>query len=145
MERIYHNYLKWEDHKNGFYDYCKKSKRDYYIKKVIEMFNDSHLTNIYMQKVIDEWFYSCEHNLTNESMNKIAYIGQSACCIYAGVPCEVTMRAWKMLSNEVKHRSDNIALKIIKKWELKKKLEIISQDGKKEDMKKGYQMKLPLN
>lgn len=145
MKRIYHHYLKWEDYKNGFYDNCKREKKQYYISKVIELFNDKDLTKVYMEKVINDWFYSCEHNLTNDSMNRIAYIGQAACCIYAGVPCDVTMRAWKILSQDVRNRSDIIAKKTIKKWELKKKSDLTYQNGKKKDMKKEYQMKLPFN
>ena len=69
IKRIYHNYKLWEDYKNGFYSSCEKSKKQENIDKVIEMFNNYELTSIYMQKVIDEWKYSCEHNFTNYSMN----------------------------------------------------------------------------
>lgn len=145
MFRIYHDYTKWEDYKNGFYNCCEKSKKDFYIKKVIEMFNNPVLTTTYMERVINEWYYSCEHNLTNDSMNRVAYIGQAACCIYASVPCDITMKAWKMLDHDIQNRSNIIASKIIRKWRLKKESEITSQDGRKKGTRMGYQMKLPFN
>ncbi len=74
-----------------------------------------------MNRVLDEWKYSCEHNLSNESLNKIAYLGQAACCLYSEIPSTITMEAWSLLSEGVKDRSNSIALKIIKKWELNNK------------------------
>lgn len=71
------------------------------------------LTKKYMMRVVEEWKYSCEHNLTNESMNKIAYIGQAACCIYGGVPSTVTMEIWSTLPQNVRDRSDEIAKETI--------------------------------
>jgi len=83
------------------------------------MFNSEELTTKYMNKVIDEWIYSCEHNLTNESMNKIAYIGQAACCIFGGVPNTITMEVWGSLDTEVRKRADSIAEGVLKKWEVR--------------------------
>ena len=39
-----------------------------------------------MLRVITEWKRSCEHYLTNEKMNRIAWMGQTAICIYSGIP-----------------------------------------------------------
>ena len=116
MKRIYHPYWLWEDYKAGFYDNVSGERKKELIKKVLEMFNDSKLTKENMLFVVNNWTYSCEHNLTNESLNKIAYIGQSACCVYASVPCSITMESWSLLSDEVKKRSDKIALECINIW-----------------------------
>ena len=144
IERIYHPYNLWEDYKAGFYDNVCGKEKDLKIKKVLEMFNDAKKTEEYMRKVIELWKYSCEHNLTNSSMNKIAYLGQAACCIYAGVPCDLTMRGWKLLTQEVRDRSDKIANKIIIEWILERKSNSTLKNGKKEDTKTGYQTKLHL-
>lgn len=117
MKRIYHPYNLWEDYKYGFYDNCSGSEKQNKIDKAIEMFNSESLTRKYMNKVVDEWKYSCEHNLTNESLNKIAYIGQAACCLYADIPNTITMEAWSKLSKDVQNRSDEIAKEVINKWE----------------------------
>lgn len=145
LKRIYHNYNLWEDYKNGFYDIISGNEKEEKIKKVIELFNDKELTEKYMNRVICEWKYSCEHNLTNYSMNRIAYIGQAACCIYNKVPNTVTMYSWKFLDYSIRERSDKIANKTIKIWEQRKKLEIISNIGKKNVIQKEYQMKLHFN
>lgn len=116
MKRIYHHYEMWEDWKCGFYDNCSGEVKAEKIKKVIEMFNSEKLTTEYMYLVIGKWIYSCEHNLTNESLNKIAYIGQAACCLYSQIPSSVTMEAWSMLTKEVQERSNQIAETVLNKW-----------------------------
>ena len=116
MIRVFHHYKLWEDYKWGFYDNCSGSERDKKIQSVIEMFNSEQLTTEHMNRVIKEWKYSCEHNLTNESLNKIAYIGQAACCIYDNIPNTVTMEAWSLLDEEIKSRADKIAQSVIDKW-----------------------------
>lgn len=116
MKRIYHPYWLWEDYKAGFYDNLSGKDKQNKIDKVIEMFNSKELTEEYMTKVINEWKYSCEHNLTNESMNKIAYIGQAACCLYSNIPSTITMEAWGLLSKEVKERSNSISEEVLNTW-----------------------------
>jgi 23S rRNA A1618 N6-methylase RlmF len=145
MNRIYHPYWKWEDHKNGFYENCSGKEKELKKQSVLNMFNSEKLTKEYMNRVIEEWQYSCEHNLTNESMNKIAYIGQAACCLYDKVPNLITMYAWKFLKPEIRERSDKIAKKTINKWMQNRKLKNTSNLGKRKDMKTEYQMKLHLN
>ena len=117
MNRIYHPYWLWEDDKAGFDNNVSGERKKELVEKVVEMFNSEELTKQNMNLVIQLWKYSCEHNLTNISLNRIAYIGQSACCIYANVPCTITMEAWSLLSDDVKKRSDKIAESVINLWE----------------------------
>lgn len=121
MKRIYHPYWKWEDYKAGFYDNCSGERKAQLINKCIQMFNNEQLTIKYMNLVIENWVYSCQHNLTNESLNKIAYIGQAACCLYGGVPSTVTMEAWSMLDAKVQERANKEAEKVLNKWILDNK------------------------
>lgn len=119
MKQIYHSWDKWEDHKYGFYDNISGRNKKDMINKVIEMFSDPELTEICMRKVIKEWLFSCEHNLTNLSMNRIAYLGQAACCVFAGIPSSITMEAWGLVPEEKRNIADLIADKLIKEWEVK--------------------------
>jgi hypothetical protein len=115
-KRIFHPYTMWEDYKAGFYDNCSGDKKTEVLQRSIDMFNSMDLTKKNMNLVIETWKYSCEQNLTNPSMNKIAYIGQGACCIYGGVPATITMEAWSHLTDEVKDRSNELAKEVITKW-----------------------------
>ena len=70
-----------------------------------------------LQKVIDlVRGHRSSLNGRNESMNKIAYIGQGACCLYGGVPSSITMSSWSLLSNEVKERADKQAREVLNNW-----------------------------
>lgn len=146
MKRIYHKYELWEDFKNGFYDNCTNNNQRLTFKEdVHKLFKSEKLTHKYMNKVLDEWVYSCEHNLTNTSMNRIAYLGQAACNIYAKVPNLITMEAWKELEITVRDRSDNIAELLIKKWEQEIRFKNTFKIGKREGTATEYQTKLLLN
>lgn len=114
--RIYHPYTLWEDYKAGFYNNVSGDIKKEMINKVVDFFRNPKLTRDFMMKVVKEWKYSCEHNLTNESMNKVAYIGQGACCIYAGIPSTITMEAWSKVPKESQLEADKIALDVIEYW-----------------------------
>lgn len=116
LKRVYHPYWLWEDYQKGFYNNCSGSVKQSKINSCINMFNSYELTKEFMYKVVNEWKYSCEHNLTNESVNKIAYIGQGACCLYDGIPNTVTMECWSKLSKEVQERSNILAEEVINYW-----------------------------
>lgn len=137
--RIYHPWHLWEDYNHGFYD--KNINKHLTKNDVLCFFNDELLVKYYMQLVIDKWVISCEQNLSNTNMNRIAWLGQAAMCMYKGTPCYNTMYAWKYLEFSIQNRSDIIAYEIIKKWEQKIKLNRILKNGKIEDTQMEYQMK----
>ena len=116
MQRIYHPYWLWEDYQNGFYENVSGEEKQNKIQKVFEMFNSEELTIENMNYVVDNWKYSMEHNLSNPAINKIAYIGQSACCNYAGIPNSITMECWSKLSKEVQECANKNAIDSINRW-----------------------------
>jgi len=118
MERVYLTYWFWEDYKSGFYNNIFGKEKKIKIEKVLEMFNDKEKTMFFMNKVIKCWTFSCEHNFTNPSLNRIAYLGQAACCMYSEIPNTITMEAWSLLSKDVKDYANEIARQTIEKWEI---------------------------
>lgn len=116
LPQLYYPYQLWEDYKFGFYDTISGKIKDEKLKSCLEMFNSEILTTEYMDRVIKEWFYSCRINFTNPSVNKIAYLGQSACSLYNKIPNVVTMEGWGLLTQEVKDRSNSIAEQKIIEW-----------------------------
>ena len=116
LKQVYHHWNLWEDHKHGFYNNCSGEEKKKKKKLVEEMFNSKEETERCMIHVVENWRFSMEHNLTNPSINKIAYIGQCACCYYAGIPNTITMEVWGTLPQEVRERSDMIAKKAIEHW-----------------------------
>jgi hypothetical protein len=121
MKRIYYHYKRWEDYRDGFYDNCSGEVKKEKITKVVELFSSPELTKEYMLMVLDKWIFSCEHNFTNPSLNRIAYLGQGACCLYAGVPSTITMEGWSLVEKHHQETANRIAIETIKEWELKNK------------------------
>lgn len=121
MERIYHRFENWECYKAGFFKNESTEDKDFLSKKVIELFSDSKKTEFFMKKVINEWPNSCEHNLTNISMNRVAWLGQSACCLYAQIPFKVTMENWRNVPEDKQKLACSIAEKLINQFELNQK------------------------
>lgn len=118
IHQIYHPYYLWEDHKAGFYDNISGKEKEVLLKQVVSFFENSKLVEQYMNKAIEQWVYSCEHNLSNLSMNRIAYLGQAAACIYCAAPSILTMQAWSLVSNESQNKANEIASQVINKWEV---------------------------
>ena len=143
--RIYHHWEKWECYKHGFYSIVSNAQKQDYKNLVLSFFDDAKSTEFYMQKVVDNWLYSCEHFLSNVSMNRVAWLGQAACCLCHKVPNLVTMYYWKFLDAETQDIANKIAETIIHQWEQKIKYKNTSSNGSKRDTQTGYQMRLLLS
>lgn len=144
MNRIYHPYWKWECYKNGMW---RKETKQYELnnfESIIEFTGNYKLYGSAMFKVINLWVYSCENFLSNESINKLAYIGHIACCYEKKYPEYLVRKAWGLLTNEQRYLANNEAEKAYKTWKHKKELEIISKVGNQGATKMEYQMKLQL-
>ena len=115
-DRIYHTYDKWECHKAGFYS----SKKEGMTKEQCEFYyanflRDLNLFESVLNKVINEWKYSCEHYLTNKSMNRIAWLGQASVCYHAGIP-SIFCSGFNLLTEKEQIMANELALKYLNIW-----------------------------
>lgn len=114
--RVFHTYDKWECHKAGFY----KSKHDTLSKEeceaeYIRILSNPDLFWTILDKVLSQWKYSCEHYLTNKSMNRLAWLGQAAVCFESGVPSCFSY-AFYELTKEQQDKANEVALFALNKW-----------------------------
>lgn len=117
MKRIYHTWDKWECYPAGFYENNPPGKMT---REDAEAFYRDFLANIplfesCLQRVITEWKNSCEHYLTNEKMNRIAWLGQASVCIHAGIPSKFR-GGYNLLTPEQQLLADETALKFMNRW-----------------------------
>lgn len=117
MDRIYHKWDKWECYPAGFFD---SKAPDGMKKDEAEEVYRSFLSNpnefdIALCKVITEWKYSCEHNLSNESMNRIAWLGQACLAYKFGIP-SCYRGGYNLLSESQQIVADKRALKALNSW-----------------------------
>ena len=117
-KQIFHHFSKWEDYKKGFYDTVCEDAQEH-IRKSVELLSNQEEFYKYASKVIKEWVFSCEHNLTDPSLNKIAYIGQSACCLANGTPAFITRNAWSYIDEFDQLAANETARKVLKEWRYK--------------------------
>jgi hypothetical protein len=114
--RIFHPHEKWECLKAGFYANTFPGKtKDECETEYAEFLSDIDLFKEAMQGVITEWKYSCEHYLTNQAMNRIAWMGQSAMCYATGIPA-VFRGGFNLLTEEQQKEADEAALEYLNKW-----------------------------
>lgn len=69
---------------------------------------DIHGFKSAMMRAVDEWPFSCEHNLTASVINHQAWLGHAGCAINHDAPEDLTREAWSMLNVE-QQRLANIA------------------------------------
>jgi hypothetical protein len=114
--RIFHTYDKLECHKAGFYKSQAEGMTKVEAEKAYsEFLSDDNRFKEALKGVITEWKHSCEHYLTNSSMNRIAWLGQAAMCYTTGVP-SVFCSGFNLLSEDQQKRANEIALEALNEW-----------------------------
>ena len=133
MQRIYHTWDEWECYPAGFYE---KKPRD-------KSLSDEDCRNAYaafptdlprfkaaMDRVLAEWPNSCEHYLSNENMNRIAWLGQAAMCIATGIPSQ--FRGGFVRLNDTQQIAANYAaLDYLNKWLVSRGEKVLSMQEAK--------------
>ncbi len=116
-DRILHTYDKWECHKAGFYstkppgDMTNEECENIYV----ELLTDIPLFENTLNKVISEWVNSCEHYLSNDTMNRIAWLGQASLCYRYGIPSRFRA-GFSMLAKNQQYEANLTALKYLNIW-----------------------------
>lgn len=114
--RIVHTYDKWECFKAGFFattkegmtkEECEVAYRDF-------LADDERFRSA-LEAVTREWKHSCEHYLTNEAMNRVAWLGQASACYAMGIP-SVFRGGFHLLSEEQQAHANEIALEYLNRW-----------------------------
>jgi ParB-like chromosome segregation protein Spo0J len=115
-ERVFHTYDKWECHKAGFYNQHMDgvSKKDGEVLYAAFLRDDVAFRDG-LNRVIAEWKHSCEHYLTNRAMNRIAWLGQTACCAAKGYPA-VFRSGFHLLTEAEQATANATALEYLNKW-----------------------------
>jgi len=117
IKRIYHPYWTWEE--NNYNMWGSVIDRELYLQKAIEFVGDYKLYGFWMLKVVEQWQHSCEHNLSDLSQNRRAWVGQAACALASQCPEDIVRVAWGHLTELQQTLANKEADKAIKVWEEK--------------------------
>jgi len=118
MDRIYHTWDKWECYPAGFYEnkpIDKTLTQDQCRQAYADFLKDTEKFEATMERVLAEWQNSCEHYLTNENMNRIAWLGQASMCLALGIPA-IYCGGFYLLSEQEQEAANQAALKYLNKW-----------------------------
>ncbi len=115
--RVFHTWNKWECFKAGFYAERppKSMTQEEGEAKYTEFLSDLHAFGLALETVTTEWKFSCEHYLTNERMNRIAWLGQASVAQALGIP-STCRGGYQRLTQQQKDSADALALKYLNQW-----------------------------
>jgi ParB-like chromosome segregation protein Spo0J len=114
--RIYHTWERWECFKAGFYaERTKDMTTEEGEEKYREFLADTPRFTAALTGVITEWKHSCEHYLTNDRMNRIAWLGQASVAYALGIP-SLCRGGYHRLTDNQKMIADGLALEYLNKW-----------------------------
>ena len=117
MKRHWFHYLEWEDYQAGMWRKLPKEQEREMLVKCAEFTGDHIAYGKAMKRAVSEWPKTCLHNLTNPSLNKLAFIGHCACCLEFGCPEYVTRAAWSRLTDEQRFLANNEAFNALRYWQ----------------------------
>jgi hypothetical protein len=116
LKRIWHPWYKWECFPANFFGHLPTNAKKADAEKLYAQYlADVSKFEATLKKVTAEWAHSCEHNLTNESMNRIAWLGQACLAYEFKLPSQ--MRAgFNILSQSEQAAANLMAEKYLNKW-----------------------------
>lgn len=128
--RILHTWEKWECYPAGFYgnNSPEGMPKDDCERIYCEMLRDIPAFEMALTRVITEWPRSCEHYLTNERMNRIAWLGQASLCIAHGIP-SIFRGGFNLLSVEEQQAANEAALRWLNVWMLSQGRDELTMDS----------------
>lgn len=117
MKRIYHTWDKWECYPAGFYEDRAPDGMTPHeaVRAYRDFLRDTPRFAAALDRVIVEWPNSCEHYLTNENMNRIAWLGQAAMCIATRVP-SCFRGGFNLLTPAEQQEANATALVALNRW-----------------------------
>jgi hypothetical protein len=127
IKRVYHPYWVWEESRSPMWG--KVDDRKKHLDVAIKFTGDHEAYGAAMYRVLKDWPISCEHNLSDISQNRRAWIGHAACAIQIKCPEDIVREAWHHLTDEQRIKANAAADKAINEWENKKKgLKVCQKD-----------------
>lgn len=113
-DRVYHPWWMWECYPAGFYGGIDVDRDDALIRYA-NFLSDLPLFEAGMVGVAVSWPNSCEQFLTNQDINRIAWLGQSAACYTIGLPSKYRA-GFKLLSDDGQRRANTCAQRFLERW-----------------------------
>jgi ParB-like chromosome segregation protein Spo0J len=115
--RVFHPWEKWECYQAGFYadrppaGMTMEQGEEAYR----EFLSDLDQFAAALEYITANWICSCEHYLTNDRMNRIAWLGQASVAYALGLP-SLCRAGYHRLTENQQAAADNCALEYLNRW-----------------------------
>jgi hypothetical protein len=115
--RILHTWEKWECYRSGFYAERPPGglTQEQGEERYQAFLSDLSAFEAALKHVTTNWKHSCEHYLTNDRMNRIAWLGQAAAAQAIGMP-SCCRGGYHRLTEEEQSDADAMALLYLNEW-----------------------------
>lgn len=129
MIRSYFHYKDLEEFQNGMWRVVRGEQRKANSCAAADLMRDEKRFEAAMLRALEEWPNSCSHNLSAESVNRIAWLGHAGCCLGVGSPEENTRAGWHMLNPFEQARANATAQRVLDAWaptpEIRQQIELV--------------------
>lgn len=116
FKQLYIPYTEWEDWLNGMWSRADKIKEPELLKQAIEFTGDHIKYGAAMREVIIAWPRTMLNSLTNQSINRRAFLGHCAVYFALKIPEYITRMAWGELTEKQRAAADKEAQQTINKF-----------------------------
>lgn len=116
LDRQFFHYKDLEEWKAGMWRIVRGTKRKDFANAAADLMRCPDEFKDAMISAISEWPKSCLHNLSAESINRIAWLGHAGCLLATGSPEECTRNGWHMLSKDEQDEANRVALEVLTLW-----------------------------
>jgi hypothetical protein len=117
MTRIWHPWQRWECFRAGLYGTSPPAPMspEAALRAYAEFLSDTDRFKAALAKVLSEWTFSCEHFLSNDGINRVAWLGQASMCIDTGVP-SAFRAGFKLLDEREREIANATAFQYLTIW-----------------------------
>ena len=116
MERTYFHYQDLEEFRDGMWKIVGGLKKAKNALAAAELMRNAKDFEAAMMRALEEWPNSCQHNLSAEDTNRLAWLGHAGCLLAAGSPEENTRCGWHLLKTKEQDIANSVAQKVLDLW-----------------------------
>lgn len=115
-ERVYFHYEQLEEWRAGMWRIVRGDERMTNARNAADLMRQPEAFKAAMARALTEWPNSCLHNLSADSVNKIAWLGHAGNCLGVGSPEENTRIGWHMLNQAEQDEANRVAAEVLALW-----------------------------
>jgi hypothetical protein len=116
VKRVYHHYSDLEEWRAGMWKVVGGKKKQVNLALAADLMRDDAAFEAAMLRAFEEWPNSCDHNLTAEDTNRLAWLGHAGCFLATGSPEENTRCGWHTLNKQEQDGANAAAQRVLDAW-----------------------------